>query len=51
MLARGCQLASEHVGMSATPVILEYVFGGCNALDDYSSFLTPGRYSDLYANI
>lgn len=51
VLARVCQLGSEQLGVAATPVILEYVFGGCNALDDYSSFLTPGRYSDLYANI
>ena len=51
VLMRVCQITSEQLGMAATPVILEYVFGGCNALDDYSSFLTPGRYSDLYANI
>jgi carboxyl-terminal processing protease len=51
IVVRVCQIAGEQLGMAATPVILEYVFGGCNALDDYSSFLTPGRYSDLYANI
>ena len=51
VVGRLCQLGSEQLGIAATPIILEYVFGGCNALDDYSSFLTPGRYSDLYANI
>jgi carboxyl-terminal processing protease len=51
VLNRVCQLGAEHLGMQPTPIILEYVFGGCNALDDYSSFLTPGRYADLYANI
>jgi carboxyl-terminal processing protease len=51
LLARVCQLAAELLGAPATPVLLEYVFGGCNALDDYSGFLTPGRYTDLYANI
>jgi carboxyl-terminal processing protease len=51
VLARVCQVAAEKLGLAATPVILEYVFGGCNSLDDYSSFLTPGRYTDLYANI
>src|SRR5207247_1363413 len=45
VLARVCQLASEQLGMQPTPIILEYVFGGCNTLDDYSSFLTPGRYN------
>jgi carboxyl-terminal processing protease len=48
---RICQLGAEQLGMQPTPIILEYVFGGCNALDDYSSFLTPGRYADLRANI
>jgi carboxyl-terminal processing protease len=48
---RICQLGTEHLGLSPTPIVLEYVFGGCNALDDYSSFLTPGRYADLFANI
>jgi carboxyl-terminal processing protease len=51
VLARVCQLSADQLGLAATPVILEYVFGGCNSLDDYSSFLTPGRYTDLYANI
>ena len=48
---RICQLGAEQLGLQPTPIILEYVFGGCNALDDYSSFLTPGRYADLSANI
>src|SRR5262249_21164051 len=39
------------VGIPATPIVLEYVFGGCNSLDDYSSFLTPGRHNDLRASI
>ena len=51
VLSRVCQQAHDKLGMLATPVILEYVFGGCNALDDYSSFLTPGRLTDLYSNI
>jgi len=46
-----CQLMQSQLGISATPVILEYVFGGCNSLDDYSSCLTPGRLNDLYGNI
>lgn len=38
-------------GIKKVPVILEYVFGGCNSLDDYSSYLTPGKLNDLYSNI
>ncbi len=51
IVGRICQIAGEQLGLQPTPIILEYVFGGCNALDDYSSFLTPGRYADLFANI
>jgi carboxyl-terminal processing protease len=46
-----CDLAASETGLSAGPVVMEYVFGGCNALDDYSAFLTPSRLSDLYGNI
>lgn len=46
-----CDLAKSRLGLTETAVILEYVFGGCNALDDYSTFLTPDRLGDLYGNI
>jgi carboxyl-terminal processing protease len=46
-----CDLANSETGMSAGPVVMEYIFGGCNALDDYSAYLTPSRLSDLYGNI
>ncbi len=43
--------ADKTLGLHPTTVVLEYAFGGCNGLDDYSNFLTPGRYRDLNANI
>ncbi|MCY2965089.1 MAG: S41 family peptidase [Planctomycetota bacterium] len=46
-----CNLCKRELGMSATAVVLEYVFGGCNSLDDYSGMLTPGKYRDLWSNI
>ncbi|HEX6985199.1 MAG TPA: S41 family peptidase, partial [Planctomycetaceae bacterium] len=46
-----CRLARSTVGLGETAVIMEYVFGGCNALDDYSNYLTPDRLDDLYGNI
>ncbi len=46
-----CGLASRELGLPPVAVILEYVCGGCNALDDYSNFLTPDRLQDLYGNI
>lgn len=46
-----CTVARRLLGLDGTAVVLEYVFGGCNALDDYSNCLTPNRLSDLYDNI
>ncbi len=46
-----CDLTYQNLGLRDTAVIAEYMFGGCNALDDYSSFLTPERLGDLYDNI
>src|ERR1700679_3283978 len=38
-----CNLAASEVNLPATTAIFEYIFGGCNCLDDYSNFLTPDR--------
>ncbi|QDT89240.1 S41 family peptidase [Gimesia algae] len=46
-----CTVSYQNLGLRDTAVISEYMFGGCNALDDYSSFLTPERLGDLYDNI
>jgi carboxyl-terminal processing protease len=46
-----CSAAESELGLPATTVILEYIFGGCNCLDDYSNFLTPDRLTDLHGNI
>lgn len=51
VIAQVCDLAESQLGLPAAPVVMEYVFGGCNALDDYSGYLTPSRLSDLYGNI
>lgn len=46
-----CEVARAETGLRDSAVVLEYVFGGCNSLDDYSCFLTPDRLEDLYGNI
>jgi carboxyl-terminal processing protease len=46
-----CDLAQYELGLPASAVVMEFVFGGCNSLDDYSSYLTPGKLGDLYNNI
>jgi carboxyl-terminal processing protease len=46
-----CDHCQSILGLPSGPVVMEYVFGGCNALDDYSSYLTPNRWKDLKGNI
>ncbi len=46
-----CELAWNEIRLNSSPVVMEYLFGGCNALDDYSNYLTPDRLNDLYGNI
>ena len=46
-----CRLAQQEVSLDPSVVVLEYVFGACNCLDDYSHVLTPGRLDDLTSNI
>ncbi len=46
-----CQISQEHAGLDCSAVVMEYIFGGCNVLDDYSNVLTPERLRDLYSNI
>ena len=43
--------AKRTLQITPATVVMEYVFGGCNALDDYSGFLTADRLADLYSNI
>ena len=35
----------------STPVLLEFTCGACDALDDFTSYLTPDKLEDLYAMI
>jgi len=46
-----CKMCQEEVGLDSGPVVMEYVFGATNCLDDYSNVLTPGKRQDLYGNI
>ena len=46
-----CQLSMDRVGLESGPICMEYVFGACNCLDDYSNVMTPGRLRDLFNNI
>ena len=46
-----CDLCMEEIGLEPGPIIMEYTFGACNCLDDYSNVLTPTRRQDLNGNI
>ena len=46
-----CKLSHDTVGLDPGPVCMEYAFGACNCLDDYSNVMTPGRLRDLFNNI
>lgn len=46
-----CEIARQELNIRPSAVVMEYLFGGCNALDDYSNFLTPDRYNDLFGSI
>lgn len=48
---RVADLAEQQLGIPRTAVVMEYLCGGCNALDDYSNFLSPDRLDELYGNI
>ena len=45
------ELGQQAIGLAATPVLLEFTCGACDALDDFTSYLTPDKLEDLYAMI
>lgn len=51
VISEVCDHCQREAGIPAGAVVMEYIFGGCNALDDYSACLTPGKLADLYSNI
>jgi carboxyl-terminal processing protease len=46
-----CEFAREGINLPPTPVLLEMTCGSCDALDDFTSYLTPDKLEDLYAMI
>ncbi len=45
------RLAQQRLEINPTVVILEYLCGATNALDPYSSYLTPNQLNEVYAQI
>jgi carboxyl-terminal processing protease len=50
-VAAACDLASRGLGIPASAVVLEFVFGSCDVLDDYTAYLTPNKLDDMFAMI
>jgi carboxyl-terminal processing protease len=47
-----CDLARQTLGIAPAAVILEFIFGCCDALpDDYTAYLTPDKLDDMLATI
>ena len=51
LAAKAAQMAREQLGMSETAVIYEYICGASNALDPYSTFLSPCKLNEVYSQI
>ncbi len=50
-VSEACDLARRALGLAPASVILEFVYASCDALDDYSNYLSPDKLDDLYAVI
>ena len=51
MALRAAKWPSRRSGWPSTPVLMEFTCGACDALDDFTSYLTPDKLEDLYAMI
>jgi carboxyl-terminal processing protease len=51
MALHAADLGRHGLGIEATPILLEFTYGACDALDDFTSYLTPDKLEDLYAMI
>jgi carboxyl-terminal processing protease len=51
MALSSCEAAQQAIGLTSTPVLMEFTCGACDALDDFTSYLTPDKLEDLYAMI
>jgi carboxyl-terminal processing protease len=49
--ALAAELAQARLGLTPTAVVLEFICGATNALDPYSSYLTPGQLAEVYSQI
>ena len=46
-----CDEARKRGGIGPAAIILEFAYGACDALDEYTSYLTPNKLDDLFGLI
>ena len=51
IVATVARLAQERLEIAPSAVVLEYLCGATNALDPYSTYLTPDQLNEVYAQI
>ncbi|MHB1037398.1 MAG: S41 family peptidase [Pirellulales bacterium] len=51
VVAAASLLGSQRLGVAPAAVVLEYICGATNALDEYSAYLTGDQLNDIYAQI
>ena len=51
MVLSTCEVSQQAIGLPSTPILMEFTCGACDALDDFTSYLTPDKLEDLYAMI
>ncbi len=51
LITEVADLSERLLGLKGSVVVMEYVFGATNCLDDYSAVLTPSRNDDLHNNM
>lgn len=51
LVAWACDLGRSAIGLEAAPIVLEFAYGACGMLDDYTIYLTPDKLDDLFAVI
>jgi carboxyl-terminal processing protease len=48
---RSIMLAAGALGFRPTPVLVEFISGACNALDEYTGYLSPRRLAEIEADL
>lgn len=51
LVESACELGKQALNLPPAAIALEFAYGACDVLDDYSGCLTPDKVAELYAEI